>query len=568
MINNSRLKFYPSEHFHDLREMLEKSSRLHGSKVAFFQKEGEKFKNYTYSQLLHDVNSLGVALLKRGLEGKRIIILGENSYVWCVSYLAAACGLGVAVPLDKEIPAEDLAEIAKFSGAGAILFSEKYADKVSKAGKRIQKISFESVLALCEEEFSSEDFTAYRNISIDADNMAALIFTSGTTGNPKGVMLSHRNICSNIENIGKLIKVSSSDVALSVLPLHHVYECTAGFLFPISRGASVAFSEGVRYIIKNAKEVHPTKMLCVPLLLETMYNKIWHNIHKRGIEEKVRKVIALTDMIKGESLRLAAKRRAFKDIHASFGGKLNLLVSGGAPIDPNILAGLRAFGFRVIQGYGLTECSPLVAVNPDTAPKDHAVGIALPGGELKISEPDSDGIGEIFYRGDNVMLGYYKNPVETAEVKQNGWLATGDFGYIDSDGYLAITGRKKNVIVTSNGKNIFPEELEAHLLRCPYISECVIVGIMNEKKNDYDIVALVYPDFEYAREILAEYASDAMIFEKISEAVSALNSKMQTYKRIDLVMMRDEEFPKNSAKKIKRVGLVNSVMDDYLALRG
>lgn len=562
------IKFYPSEHFHDLREMLEKSGKLYGGKAAFYQKQDEKYRPFTYSQLLRDVNSLGIALLRRGLEGKRIIIMGENSYTWCVSYLAAACGVGVAVPVDKEISADDLASIAKFSGAGAILYSEKYAEKAAKSGKRIQKISFEAVSELCKEEFSSEEYTAYKNISVDADSMAALIFTSGTTGAPKGVMLSHRNICSNIENVGKMIKYTSADISLSVLPLHQVYECTAGFLFPLSKGAAVAFSEGVRYVMKNTREIHPTKMLCVPLLLETMYAKIWHNIHKHGTEEKVRRIIAITDMIKPESAKIAAKRKAFKDIHTSFGGKLDLMISGGAPIDPEVLAGLRAFGFKVIQSYGLTECAPLVALNPDSAPKNDSVGMVLPRGEIKIAEPDSDGIGEIFYRGDNVMLGYYKLPEETAAAKKSGWLATGDFGYVDSDGYLVITGRKKNVITTASGKNVFPEEIEAHLLKSPYISECVVLGMMNEKKCDFDIVALIYPDFEYARETLAEYASDAMIFERISEAVSAVNSKLKSYKRVELVMLQRDEFPKNSARKIKRAGLAASIMDDYLALRG
>lgn len=560
--------FYPSTPIHDLREMLEKSGKLYAGKVAFYQKEDEKYRSFTYSQLLHDVNALGVALTRRGLEGKRIIIMGENSYAWCVAYLAAACGLGVAVPVDKEISSEELASVAKISGAGAIFYSEKYEEKAAKSGKRIQKIPFGEMLKLCEGEFTTEEYAAYRNISVDVDSLAVLIFTSGTTGAPKGVMLSHRNICSSLENVGKLVKLTSADIALSILPLHHAYECTAGFLFPISRGASVAFSEGVRHIMKNTKEIHPTKMLCVPLMLEAIHKKIWTNIRKRGIEEKVRNIIKLTDMIKPESVRFAAKRKAFAEIHASFGGKLDLLVSGGAPIDPHVLAGLRAFGFRVIQGYGLTECAPLVTVNPDLMPKDHSVGVALPGGELKISEPDTDGIGEICYRGDNVMMGYYKMPEETAAVKKSGWLATGDLGYIDEDGYLVIKGRKKNLIVREGGKRVYPEEIEAQLLRCPYVSECVVVGIMNDDKKDNDVVALVYPNFEYARQTLAAYASDAMIFERLSEAVSAVNAKLPSYKRIDMLLLQKDEFPKNSARKIKRVGLVSAVMDDYLAVRG
>ena len=563
-------RFYKSERVHNLREMLERSYTRYANLPVFYQKSGEKYEPRTYADFYHDVNSLGAAFLRRGLQGKKIIVLGENSYAWCLSYMTVVCGLGVIVPVDKEIPAEELANIAKISGASAIIFSEKHREKALGAGKRLQKYSFDDILDISKREdvYSQEDLDAYAEISINIDEMCVLLFTSGTTGVSKGVMLSQRNLCCNIENLAKLIKLEPYDTALSVLPLHHVYECTAGFLFPVSRGASVAFSEGVRYIMKNMKEVRPTKMLCVPLLVETMYNKIWANIRKKGIEQKVRNIIKATDMIRPEAARIAAKRKAFAEIHNSMGGRLNLIVSGGAPIDPEVLRGMKEFGFRVIQGYGLTECGPLAAVNPDTAAKNESAGIVLPNGELKIINKDDEGIGEICYRGDNVMLGYYKRPDLTAEVKKNGWLHTGDLGYIDGDGYLIITGRKKNIIVTANGKNIFPEELETYMLRSPYVAECVVVGIMNDKRKDYDIVALVYPNREYARETLGKNATDEAISALISQAVEDVNALVQSYKKINMLIIRSEEFPKNSSRKIKRIGIVESVMDDYLALRG
>jgi len=562
-------KFYPNEKIHNLREMLENNSRRYANRPLFLQKEGSRFVPHTYREFYHDVNSLGAAFIRRGLLGKRVIVIGENCYGWCLAYMTVACGLGVIVPVDKEIPAEELANIAKISGASAIIFSEKYREKAMNAGKKLQKYSFDDVrdIAKREDVYSEEDLAAYADISIDIDAMCTLIFTSGTTGVSKGVMLSQRNLCCNIENLAKLVKVEPGDTALSVLPLHHVYECTAGFLFPMSRGASIGFSEGVRYIMKNLKEVRPTKMLCVPLLIETMYNKIWANIRKKGIEHKVRNVIKATDIIKPASARMAAKRKAFAEIHNSMGGNLNLIVSGGAPIDPEVLRGMRQFGFRIIQGYGLTECGPLAAVNPDTASKDISAGVVLPGGEFKIINKGEDGIGEICYRGDNVMLGYYKQPEMTAEIKKNGWLFTGDLGYVDEDGYLIITGRKKNIIVTANGKNIFPEELETYLSRSPFVSECVVVGIMNEKKKDYDIVALVYPNFEYAKEVFGLKA-DSMLYEALSSAVDGVNSIVQSYKRINMMILRNDEFPKSSSRKIKRIGIVDSVMDEYLALRG
>ena len=561
-------KLYECAPIHDLREMMDKTCKRHGARTLFLAKEGDGLVAHTYSDFNYDVSTLRVALARRGLLGKRIIVMGENCYAWCVAYMAAVSGLGVAVPVDKDIPVEELKNIAKISGAGAIVYSERYADKAAVAGKRIQKISFGEALELCGGKFAMEEYAALAERSVDSDDMAVLLFTSGTTGVSKGVMLSHRNICCNLENLPELVKIDESDVALSVLPLHHVYECTAGFLYPMSRGACIAFSEGVRYVMKNMREMRPTKMICVPLLLETMYNKIWHNIRKKGIESKVRGIIKATELVRPESARMALKRKIFAEIHGSFGGRLDLLVSGGAPIDPKVISGLREFGFNVIQGYGLTECAPLAAVNPQSAPKDHSAGVVLPGGELKIVGADDNGVGEICYRGDNVMMGYYKMPEETAAVKKNGWLHTGDLGYIDGDGYLVITGRKKNVIVTANGKNIFPEELETYLGRSPYVSECAVLGIMNDKKGDYDVVAVIYPDFAHARDVLAEYASDAMVYEKLGEEVEKVNAAVQAYKRIGTVIMCKEELPKNSSRKIKRVGLADLVMDEYLAKRG
>jgi long-chain acyl-CoA synthetase len=563
-------KLYNSEKIHDLREMLETSVRNYGAKPLFYQKKDGAYVAHTYSEFYKDVRTLGAAFFRRGLAGKRIIVTGENCYAWSVTYMATVCGLGVIVPVDKEIPAEELANIAKISGATAIVFSEKCRKKAEGAGKKIQKYSFEDILDICKREdvCSESDFEAYDALSIDIDEMAVLLFTSGTTGVSKGVMISQRNLCCNLTNLAKLVNINSEDIALSVLPLHHVYECTAGFLYPMSRGAAVAYSEGVRYIMKNMKEIHPTKMLCVPLLAETMYSKMWANIRKKGIEDKVKTIIRLTDAIQPEAARMAAKRKVFAEIHESLGGKLNLIVSGGAPIDPEVIAGLRAFGFRVIQGYGLTECAPLAAVNPDRAPKDRSAGVVLPGGELKIINADHDGVGEICYRGDNVMLGYYKMPEETAQIKKNGWLHTGDLGYVDEDGYLIITGRKKNIIVTANGKNIFPEELETYMLRSKYVAECVVVGYMNEKKKDYDIVALVYPDLAYAKETLGDQVTDEMIYDQLVLAAEEVNSTVQSYKRIGMVIQRNEEFPKNSSRKIKRMGVADLAREEYLAMRG
>ena len=530
------------------------------------QKENGEYVTYTYARFRNDVYTLGTALAAHGFTNKRVIVIGENCYMWCVSYMAVICGLGTVVPVDKEIPAEDLANIARVAESTLILYSPKYKTKLDAVDPSIHRFSFEELSHIIENgrTLISLGNRDYAELSIDIDSMASLIFTSGTTGVSKGVMLSHRNICHTVRNLARMVKITPEDRALSVLPLHHVYECTCGFLYPLFCGASVAFSEGVRYVMRNVKEVNPTKILCVPLLIETRYRKIWANIRKKGIEQKVQNIIKMTDAIKPYSARMAMKRKVFAEIHQSFGGRLDLLVSGGAPIDPEIIKGMRAFGLNVIQGYGLTESAPLAAVNRDCYFNDRSAGLVLPEGELKILDPAEDGTGEICYRGDNVMLGYYNAPELTAEVKRNGWLHTGDVGYINDRGFLIITGRKKNVIIRANGKNVFPEELEAYLCRNPFVAEAVVLSMTNPKKKECDIVAVLRPDEEYVKEILGEDYTEDALAEKLDDAVRQVNDVVQTYKRIDVMLWFKEEFPKNSTRKIKRFEIPALIGEQYL----
>lgn len=559
-------KLYETRKIYHLREMLDDSAKRFGSRPAFLQKENGAYVTYTYARFRNDVYTLGTALAAHGYTGGRVIVIGENSYLWCVSYMAVICGLGVIVPVDKEIPTEDLANIARISEASLILYSPKYKTKLDAVDPSVQRFSFEDVSHIIENgrTLLSLGNRDYAELSIDIDAMASLIFTSGTTGVSKGVMLSHRNICHTVQNLARMVKITPEDRALSVLPLHHVYECTCGFLYPLFCGASVAFSEGVRYVMRNVKEVNPTKILCVPLLIETMYRKIWANIRKKGIEQKVRNIIKMTDAIQPYSARMAMKRKVFAEIHQSFGGRLDLLVSGGAPIDPEIIKGMRAFGLNVIQGYGLTESAPLAAVNRDCYFNDRSAGLVLPEGELKILDPAEDGTGEICYRGDNVMLGYYDAPALTAEVKRNGWLHTGDIGYINDRGFLIITGRKKNVIIRANGKNVFPEELETCLCRNPFVAEAVVLSMTNPKKKECDIVAVLRPDEEYAKEILSEDYTEDVLAKKLNDAVRQVNDVVQTYKRIDVTLWLKEEFPKNSSRKIKRFEIPTLIKEQYL----
>lgn len=556
---------YPTILYENLKEMYHASAEAYGEKTLFMQKEEGVYREYSFRQYAEEVDALGTALIAKGLAGKRVIVTGENGYDWVRAYMAVICGVGVVVPVDKEIPAEEIANIARESEAAAIIYSNKLTEKVKALDEGVERIPFSDLGGLIEEGkalLEAGDRT-YLDAKIDAHAMSALLFTSGTTGVSKGVMLSHRNICFNLSEMCQMVYIGEEDLFLSVLPIHHAYECTCGFLCQVYRGCTVAFSEGLRHITRNMQEVHPTMILCVPLLLETMYSKVWANIRKQGMEKKVKAAIKMTNAIPNEALRLAAKKKVFAQIHKSFGGKLRIMISGGAAVDPKIMKGLRDLGIAAYQGYGLTECAPLAALNRDTFYNDGSAGMATPNALLDIYDVQGDGTGEIRYKGDNIMLGYYKQPEMTGEVIRDGWFYTGDLGYLDKNGFLFITGRKKNVIVTSNGKNIFPEELETYLGRTPYVAESVVVGYMNPKKKDYDIVAIIRPDLErFVEDYGTRYTKDQLETE-MKKAISEVNGIVQSYKRIETFVLREEEFPKNTSRKIKRAGIADSAIEAY-----
>lgn len=555
-----KIKYHESRKIENIRSALRASERLYGERPAFMQKIDGEYKTVTYSRFRDMYEALGTELWARGLSGRRIIVTGDNCLDWATVYIATVAGLGVIVPVDKELPAEELCNIASISEAGAIFYSPRLAAKVAALPDDIQKYSFDDISALIEsgKERLLNGEREYLRSYIDPDVMTALIFTSGTTGTSKGVMLSHRNICFCISEVAHMAYIGPEEVFLSILPMHHVYECTCGFLFPLTRGCCVAFSEGLRYITRNMQEVRPTIVCCVPILLETIYRKIWMNIRRKGIEKKVRNAIKLT-----RHAGLGLKRRVFAEIHDSLGGRIRMFISGGAAADPEVMRGLRDFGLLAIQGYGLTECSPLAAVNKDDYYRDDSAGLATPNGVLDIYDVQDDGTGEIRYKGDNVMLGYYRAPELTAEVIRDGWFYTGDLGYIDSDGFLHITGRKKNVIVTPGGKNIFPEELETYLCRNPYISEAVVVGYFNESRNAWDIVAILHPDDAAFVETYGKGYTQGQIDAEFTRAVDEVNNTVQHYKRITMYIVRPTEFPKNSSRKIKRMGIAEEAESEY-----
>lgn len=555
-----KYKNYEVRPIENLKEMLYTSAATWPEKNAFLEKRDGVYEGITFNQYLLDVEGLGTELCARGLLGKRVIVTGENCYAWALAYMTVICGLGVVIPVDKEIPPEEIANIANVSEADAVIYSAKYEDKIKKIEKPLDFICFDELSGLCaagREKINAGDRT-YLDLEIDKNEMASLIFTSGTTGVSKGVMLSHHNISFNLTEMCQMIYIGPEDTFLSVLPLHHAYECTCGFLCQIYRGSTIAYCEGLRYIMKNMKEVHPTMILCVPLLIETMYHKIWANIRKNGMEKMVKKALAASNA--SRKIGIDLRKKLFSEIHETFGGKLRMMIAGGATVDPDILKGLRDFGILAVQGYGLTECAPLAAVNRDKFYCDSSAGLATPNATLEIVDAAEDGTGDIRFKGENIMLGYYKAPELTAEVIVDGWLYTGDLGFIDKDGFLHITGRRKNVIVTANGKNIFPEELETYLSRNPYVLESVVVGVPDETGRDYDIVAMILPDRERLDEENPDGYSEELVREKLTEAVKQANSMVQQYKRIKKFLVRSEEFPKNTSKKIKRAGLLEEAI--------
>lgn len=557
-------KNHPTEKFENLRQLYQASVDKYADRVLFKQKKEGEYEEYTYRRYGADVEALGTELCARGLSGKHIILIGENCYEWVTSYLAVICGVGVVVPVDKEISSEGLAEIAATSEATAIIYSASCEEKVALLQNKLTRIKFTELTEMIRsgnERIISGDRT-YLDARIDANAMSTLIFTSGAK---KGVMLSHRNLCFTLSEMCSMIRFDANDTFLSVLPLHHVYETSCGFLCPMYCGASVVLIGTLRHIMANMQETHPTVLLCVPLIIETIYRKLWENIRAQGQEKKTRAVIGATNALPTEAARFSAKRKLLSRIHRSFGGKLRMVISGGAPADPETLSGMRDFGIHAYQAYALTECAPLAAINRDQAFNHSSAGMAMPNTLIDIYDAQSDGIGEIRCKGDNVMLGYYKNPEKTAKAIRNGWFHTGDLGYLDKNGFLHITGRKKNVIVTADGKNVFPEELEALLTKNSFVKEAMVTGYLNPARNDYDIIAIIHPNYSAIEAKYGKNYVQSQLDLELKKAVSTANGDIPSYKRIRTYVIKPTEFPKNFSKQIKRTGIAEEAYNDYRA---
>ena len=551
----------------DLKEMITSSVELFGEKAAFLLKrEGNPdYIPVSYRQYKQDIDALGTALVNLGLKDKRIAIISENRYEWNVAYLAILCGTGIAVPLDKELPANEIDNLIKRSEANAVIYSQHLAESMDTIRKSHEGVCFINM----DTASDSDDILSYSRLmeqgrqllekgdrsfldaTINPEIMNILLFTSGTTDTSKAVMLSQKNICENLMNMCSMLYIDEKDTFLSLLPIHHTYECTCGFLCQMYRGCTVAFCEGLRHIVKNLKESGCTIMNGVPLIFESMYKQILHQASKKaGGLTKLKVAVKISNGLR--KIGIDIRKKLFKQIHDAFGGNLRLFISGAAGIDPHVAKGFRDLGITLVQGYGLTECSPIVALNRDICYKDDAAGLPLPNLEVKIANPDSDGIGEIICKGSSVMLGYYEDEEATKEAIRDGWFYTGDLGYFDEDGFLHITGRKKNVIVTKNGKNIFPEEIETILGRSPYIKESLVYG---NKGEDDDVVvhAIIVPDYEKIEEAIKNGTAPGNTpHDVIGNEVKNVNKQLVLYKYIRNFELRDEEFAKTTTRKIQR----------------
>lgn len=551
-----------------LKDMLNSSAELYGSKPAFLvkRKGNENYQPILYREFKADVDALGTALINLGLKGKRIAVIGENRYEWGLSYLSVVNGTGIIIPLDKELPQNEIANLLVRSKADAIIFSGSYKDIIGNILQQLGSLRFcidmdadfdsEGILSLKKligrgKELLDRGDTSFINAEIDDEAMNILLFTSGTTDFAKAVMLSHKNICSNLMAMCSMLYIDDKDTFLSVLPLHHTYECTCGFLCQIYRGSTIAFCEGLRHIPKNLAEAKATMMLGVPLIFEAMYKRIWDQAAKTGADKKLKAAIKISNFLK--TFGIDVTKKLFSPVHQTLGGHIRMFISGAAGIDPVVAKGFRDLGIFLVQGYGLTECAPIVALNRDIDFKDDAAGLPLPGMEVKITDPDSEGIGEIVAKGPNVMLGYYENEEATKKALKNGWFYTGDLGYMDRDGFIHITGRKKNVIVTKNGKNIYPEEIETLLNRSEFIKESLVYGKDDEESGEVVVAATIVPDMEKIETAFKDKQLEAQdIYNIIQNEIKAINKGLTTYKYIKDFRLREDEFAKTTTKKIKR----------------
>lgn len=548
----------------DLKQLVNVNAEEYGDKPLYCYKSGKEIKTFSYKEMKETVDALGTALAEMGLMGKNIAVIGEANPYYMATYFAAANGGGAAIPLDKELDVETIAAFMDIAEAQLIVYTESFNKKMPEIAKHTKTAKYFVPIVPDNDNMPTEYFVAISDIiaigkealengnrtfvdhTPEQDAMAAMIFTSGTTGTSKCVMLSQKNLASNCNACVDATSFDRDCTFVSVLPMNHSYEVTTEHLALARYGATTFLNDSIKNALKNFNYFKPTSLLLVPLFVETIHKRIWKEIDKKGKTKTVKFAIKLSNALRKVGIDL--RRKLFKEVLSALGGNLNMVICGGAPLSKQLIRDFDAFGIDIYEGYGITECSPLVAVNRYGKKRLGSVGPSVICCEVKIDKNPDEKTGEILVKGDNVMLGYYKNEEATAEVfTEDGWFKTGDIGYTDKDGYIYITGRKKNVIILSNGKNIFPEELEEHLSHNEIVGECVVIGRSSPESGETVITAVIYPN----QELTFKKSSDE-IYAMVKDAVDQTNKSLPTFKRIAAFDIRDTEFEKTTTRKIKR----------------
>lgn len=567
MEKNTDRVVWKSDKVRDFRELIKRTVTKYPNNIAYKYKKDYTVKNpeyinKTFSDLDNDVKSFSTALLEEGLEEKKIILIGKNRYEWCVSYLAITTGNMVVAPMDKALPSNEIENLVKRSEAEVIIFDDKYIDTMKKIKRENKKVkllicmddekdkdikNFSNLLKKGKEALESGN-NKYENIKIDPNKMSIMLFTSGTTNLPKIVMLSQNNICQNIPAIANYVAVYPTDTMLSFLPIHHTFECTITFLYGLYGGCTVAFCDGLKHIQQNLKEYEVTIFVAVPIVLETMYKKIVKAIDDQGKTKLINNVSKISNGLL--KMHIDLRRVFFKQILEQFGGHLRVVFYGAAPMSKSTIEGFSNMGIKLLQGYGLTETSPVITAETDKETRPGSVGLALPNLDVKIAHPDKEGIGEILVKGPSIMLGYYQDEEKTKEALENGWFKTGDFGYIDEDKFIYVTGRKKDIIVLQNGKNVYPQEIEFLINKIPAVMES-LVYLRGQDATDTMLCCKIVYDETMANQYYGNKTEEELK-EIMWKEVKEINQTLPIYKKIKKITISTKPFAKTTTQKVKR----------------
>ena len=568
MGDNENRKVYEPRVIKNYREMIEYSTKNYSDKIAYKYKKNGDLKNVeyvekTYEQVGKDIKAFSTELLNKGLENKRIVLIGNNRYEWCISYLAVTSGNMIVVPLDKALPDNEIENLVTRSEVEVAIFDKKYLDVMKKL-KNEKKVNLQMLICMDNikdnevdrftdlleegEELIKNGDDRYDKMEINPEKMSIMLFTSGTTNIPKAVMLSQKNICANLSDFASWVRLYPTDTLLSFLPIHHTFECTVTFLYGFYSGCTVAFCDGLKYIQKNLAEYKVSVFVAVPLVMETMYKKIQKAIKDQGKTKLINRMIKISNGLL--KCKIDLRKVIFKQILDNLGGNIRLVLYGSAPMDKETIIGFNNFGIELVQGYGLTETSPVIAAESDKEKKPGAVGLALPSLNVKIDEPDENGEGEILVKGPSVMMGYYNNDEENRKAFKDGWFKTGDYGYMTDDGFIYVTGRKKDIIVLQNGKNVYPQEIEFLINKLPYVTESLVYQ-RGKNKTDTMLCAKIVYDKDLIRENLGEKTEkeyQEIIWQKIKE----INKELPVFKHIKKITITTEPLIKTTTQKVKR----------------